>query len=130
MKVLPPKTLHVIQYICEQVSLHHNIPSMREIMRGCEISSTSQVTMHLDRLESARYIKRKPDKARGIIINWSKVSELEITRKVDLKEILSGIEGARALDVVFADKGTAQSFAKDNGTNIVTRTPDHIVTIE
>jgi len=43
-------------------------PTVRDIQKACDISSTSVVDYNLDKLEQAGYINRRPDVARGIKI--------------------------------------------------------------
>ena len=47
-------------------------PSIRDILSGCGISSTSVVTYNLRILEREGYIRRQPEVSRGIeLVEWS-----------------------------------------------------------
>ncbi len=52
-------------FIKNYVKEHTYPPTLREIGRGCYLS-TSAVTRHLDRLEQRGKIYREPGRARGI----------------------------------------------------------------
>ncbi len=55
----------VYDFIKDYIQEHAYPPTLREIARGCYIS-TSGVTRHLDRLEQKGKIYREPGRARGI----------------------------------------------------------------
>jgi len=72
MKLLSPKQQQIIRFIrgfCQDFGYP---PSIRDIMKGCRLSSTSVVTYNLNILERARYIRRHSEVARGIeLLNQS-----------------------------------------------------------
>lgn len=65
----PPKkeTVNILRFIDGYKKAHDgNSPSVREIIDGCERSSTSVAHYHLRRLEKLGAIKRSPNAARSI----------------------------------------------------------------
>ena len=70
MRVLAKRTetrqLEVLKYIYEQVELKGYPPTVREIGKAVDLSSTSTVHGHLARLEKKGLILRDPAKPRAI----------------------------------------------------------------
>ena len=70
MRVLAKRTetrqLEVLKYIYEQVELKGYPPTVREIGKAVDLSSTSTVHGHLARLEKKGLILRDPTKQRAI----------------------------------------------------------------
>ena len=56
----------VLSFIEAYIAEHGYPPSLREICKGCGISSKSSARMALRRLEEAGYLKVSPGEARGI----------------------------------------------------------------
>lgn len=56
----------ILQFIRWYVADHHCAPSVRDIQRGCQISSSSAVHLHLEELVDQGVIKRRRRIARGI----------------------------------------------------------------
>ena len=65
-KLLSSKQTHIIRFIREFLFDKGYPPSIRDIVYGCGISSTSVVAYNLDKLEEAGYIRRHSDISRGI----------------------------------------------------------------
>ena len=65
-KVLSPKQRDIINFIRDFLQDKGYPPSIRDIVRGCRISSTSVVAYNLNKLEQAGYIRRHGDVSRGI----------------------------------------------------------------
>ncbi len=65
-KLLSSKQECIIKFIREFLRNHGYPPSIRDIARGCSISSTSVVAYNLNKLEQAGYIARHSDISRGI----------------------------------------------------------------
>ena len=63
---LTEKQQDIMSFIQEFIMDHRYPPTVRDIQRGCEISSTSVVDYNLRRLQKLGYIKREPDVSRGI----------------------------------------------------------------
>jgi len=65
---MPPRRQRILQFLLEFYQENGIPPTVRDIQRACDISSTSVVDYNLDKLEQAGYINRRPDVARGIEI--------------------------------------------------------------
>jgi repressor LexA len=63
---LSPRQQKILDYICRYCQDTSYPPSIRDIVAGCQISSTSVVSYNLDVLEREGYIRRHTDVARGI----------------------------------------------------------------
>ena len=66
MKKLSDKQRRIVKYIDRFLSEKGYPPSIRDIQKGCDISSTSVVDYNLNILESRGYINRHADVSRGI----------------------------------------------------------------
>ncbi len=58
----------ILAYIEEYIHEHNYSPSIRDIVTGCGMSSTSVVNYHLNKLEGKKIITRGRHKARTIVI--------------------------------------------------------------
>ena len=65
-KLLSSKQESIIRFIREFLRSHSYPPSVRDIAKGCSISSTSVVAYNLNKLAQAGYISRHSDISRGI----------------------------------------------------------------
>jgi repressor LexA len=65
-KALSPKQGRILQFIRKFINTRGYPPTVRDIVSGCKISSTSVVAYNLVRLETAGYIRRHADISRGI----------------------------------------------------------------
>jgi repressor LexA len=65
-KALSPKQKRILNFIRKFLDSRGYPPTVRDIVTGCKISSTSVVAYNLARLESAGYIRRHADISRGI----------------------------------------------------------------
>jgi repressor LexA len=66
MKPLSPRQQQIVRFIGD---FRHDLgypPTIRDIMKGCRLSSTSVVAYNLGVLERAKYIRRRGEVARGI----------------------------------------------------------------
>jgi repressor LexA len=68
MKKLSPKQKRIIDFLGHFASENNYPPTVRDIVSGCKISSTSVVDYNLDILEREGYIRRHPGISRGIEI--------------------------------------------------------------
>ncbi len=66
MKVLSPKQQHIIDFIRRFWTDRGYPPTIRDIVHGCGISSTSVVDYNLNILEKKEYIRRHHEISRGI----------------------------------------------------------------
>ena len=65
---LSERQRRILEFIRDFIEEHGYPPSVRDIQRGCEISSTSVVDYNLHILQREGYIRRSPDISRGIEI--------------------------------------------------------------
>jgi repressor LexA len=63
---LSPRQQRILEFIRRFIREHHYPPSIREIQKGCGISSTSVVDYNLHILQREGYLRRSPDISRGI----------------------------------------------------------------
>ena len=74
MRALSAKQKHIIDFIRRFLVDKGYPPTIRDIVKGCGISSTSVVDYNLDRLEREGYIRRHPEVSRGIeLVNRSRL---------------------------------------------------------
>jgi repressor LexA len=66
MKLLSPRQQQIARFIRRFCQDFGYPPTIRDIMKGCSLSSTSVVAYNLNILERARYIRRHSEVARGI----------------------------------------------------------------
>ena len=66
MKALSSKQQRIIDFTRSFIADRGYPPTIRDIVSGCGISSTSVVAYHLDILKNAGYIRRYPEVSRGI----------------------------------------------------------------
>ena len=72
MKKLSRRQQQIINFIRRFLGDRGYPPSIRDIVSGCGISSTSVVAYNLDVLKKEGYIRRHPDVSRGIeLLTWS-----------------------------------------------------------
>ncbi|MDA0265064.1 MAG: transcriptional repressor LexA [Chloroflexi bacterium] len=67
-KKMPPRRQRILEFLQEFYSVNGIPPTVRDIQKACDISSTSVVDYNLEKLALAGYINRRPDVARGIEI--------------------------------------------------------------
>lgn len=79
MKALSDKQKRIIDFIQRFVADRGYPPTIRDIVGGCQISSTSVVDYNLDILERAGHIRRDPEVSRGIeLVNRSPVPQSSV----------------------------------------------------
>ena len=67
-KKMPPRRQRILSFLQEFYADNGIPPTVRDIQRACEISSTSVVDYNLEKLRESGYINRRQDVARGIEI--------------------------------------------------------------
>ena len=67
----------MLEFINTHIGRNGYPPTVREIQKGCDISSTSVVTYNLDKLVNAGKITREPERSRSIAL-VEKEPELEV----------------------------------------------------
>ncbi len=63
---MPARRQQILEFIQGFISDNGIPPTVRDIQKACEISSTSVVDYNLHKLRQAGYLNRRPDVARGI----------------------------------------------------------------
>lgn len=62
------RTERVFNFLKEFIGENPYPPTVREVARGADISSTSVASYHLDKLVGSGHIRRVPNTARGIVL--------------------------------------------------------------
>jgi len=79
MKALSSKQQNIIDFVRRFLVDRGYPPSIRDIVNGCEISSTSVVDYNLGILEERGYIRRHREVSRGIeLLAWSPVLRCQV----------------------------------------------------
>lgn len=65
-KKMPARRQQILDFIQEFIGDNGIPPTVRDIQRACDISSTSVVDYNLHKLREAGFLNRRPDVARGI----------------------------------------------------------------
>jgi repressor LexA len=63
---LSPRRQQVLEYIQEFLSVNSYPPTVRDVMRGCGLSSSSVADYHLKALERLGYLRRRHEVSRGL----------------------------------------------------------------
>ncbi len=66
MKILTSKQKHILDFIRRFLAKRHYPPTVRDIVSGCQISSTSVADYNLNLLEKMGFIRRHREVSRGI----------------------------------------------------------------
>lgn len=88
--MLSPKRKRILKFIRKFLEDRGYPPTIRDIARGCGISSTSVVTYHLTRLETAGHIRRHADISRGIELLTNRQSHQRTVYVPIIGEIAAG----------------------------------------
>ncbi len=89
-KALSPKQKRILQFIRKFIGARGYPPTVRDIVAGCEISSTSVVAYNLARLEAAGYIRRHAKISRGVEFLTSQRSHQNTVTIPIIGEIAAG----------------------------------------
>ncbi|MCJ7829375.1 MAG: transcriptional repressor LexA [Dehalococcoidia bacterium] len=89
-KALSPKQGRILQFIRKFIDARGYPPTVRDIVSGCKISSTSVVAYNLARLETAGYIRRHADISRGIELVANRPSNRHTVTIPVIGEIAAG----------------------------------------
>jgi len=89
-KALSPKQGRILQFIRKFIDTRGYPPTVRDIVTGCKISSTSVVAYNLARLEAAGYIRRHADISRGIELVSSQTGNRHTVTIPVIGEIAAG----------------------------------------
>lgn len=94
-------------------------PSVRDIAKGCQISSTSVVAYNLARLEEAGYIHRHSDISRGIEL----LNGWQNRRKVVYIPIVGRIAAGEPIPVPASDTGSVIVEIQGRVVAVIRRMP-------
>lgn len=72
------KQLEILQFIYDQQQEHGYPPTVREIGQAVNLSSTSTVHGHLERLETRGFLERDPTKPRALMLTTAGLDQLDI----------------------------------------------------
>ena len=89
-KALSPKQGRILQFIRKFIDSRGYPPTVRDILGGCKISSTSVVAYNLARLEAGGYIRRHADISRGIELVSNRLSNRHTITIPIIGEIAAG----------------------------------------
>ena len=98
MKKLSKKQRSILDYIDSFLNSNNYPPTVRDIMRGCGISSTSVVDYNLKVLEKNGHVRRRREVSRGIELIGSSRSAGQVAVPV-----LGTIAAGKPIDVPQAD---------------------------
>jgi repressor LexA len=90
LKALSPKQKRILQFVRKFIDARGYPPTVRDIVGGCDISSTSVVAYNLARLETAGYIRRHADISRGIELMTNRPSYRHTVSIPIIGEIAAG----------------------------------------
>jgi len=97
MKTLSEKQLRIMDFLRDFVAERGYPPTVRDIQRGCDISSTSVVDYNLRILEREGHIRRDQDVSRGIELLGGRV------RHTALVPVLGAIAAGEPIPVPTSD---------------------------
>lgn len=80
--MLSGRRREVLKFICGYLNEHGFAPTIREIMEGAALKSTSVVKYHLGCLQNDGYLVLLPAKARAITVTQKAFDELELPARV------------------------------------------------
>ena len=105
---LPPRRKRILEFIQSFIEDNGIPPTVRDIQKACEISSTSVVDYNLRLLDRDGYLNRRPDVARGIELLDESGQPLNAVPKV---QIVGRIAAGSPLPVFSAEESaTGQEF--------------------
>ncbi|HEY94060.1 MAG TPA: repressor LexA [Dehalococcoidia bacterium] len=90
MKALSPKQRNIIDFVKRFWVNKSYPPTVRDILTGCNISSTSVVDYNLDILEREGYIRRHPGISRGIELISESTTRLPSLKVPVIGQIAAG----------------------------------------
>ena len=108
-KKLPPRQQKILDFIQEFISDNGIPPTIRDIQRACDLSSTSVVDYNLHKLRQEGFLNRKPEVARGIELLDDDGQPVSNAPRV---QIVGGIAAGSPLPV-FSTEGAASSAEFD-----------------
>jgi len=89
-RAISPKQKRILQFIRKFIEARGYPPTVRDIVSGCKISSTSVVSYNLAKLEATGYIRRHADISRGIELVTNRPGNRNIASVPIIGEIAAG----------------------------------------
>ncbi len=114
MKKLSDKQRRIIKYIDRFLSEKGYPPSIRDIQRGCNISSTSVVDYNLNILESRGYLNRHADVSRGIKL----LTKASTSEKVVAVPVIGMIAAGKPIPVPTPDTWDIAAVSETMGVSL------------
>ena len=108
MDNLSSKQEQILQFICNFIEENNYPPSVRDIQRGCNISSTSVVDYNMRALENRGYINSNKSVARGLELLWQKEEKKGEDEQIREIPILGQIAAGIPIDVPGSDSSWTQ----------------------
>jgi len=108
MDNLSSKQEQILQFICNFIEENNYPPSVRDIRRGCNISSTSVVDYNMRALENHGYINRNKSVARGLELLWQKEEKRGKDEQIREIPVLGQIAAGIPIDVPGSDSSWTQ----------------------
>ena len=104
-KRLPPRRQQILDFIQTFIAENGIPPTVRDVQKACEISSTSVVDYNLKILKRDGYLNRRPDTARGIELLDGSGQPVSNAPRV---QIIGAIAAGQPIPV-FSTEGAASS---------------------
>lgn len=129
-KGLPPRRQQILEFIQEFISDNGIPPTVRDIQKACEISSTSVVDYNLHKLRQAGYLNRRPDVARGIELLDESGQPVSNTPKVHILGAIAagspipvftteGVESSEEFDTIEVSSGLHRRYGRLFALNVI-----------
>src|SRR3990172_620670 len=90
MKELTARQQRILEFLRDFISKRGYPPSIRDIERGCQVSSTSVVHYNLKVLERGGHLRRDPEISRGIELMDGERTRIGIIRVPIIGQIAAG----------------------------------------
>ena len=87
------KQFRILEYIASFLNAEGFPPTIREICKAVQISSTSVANYNLDKLEAMGLISRRREVSRGLTLNWPILVDLGILNPPESG--MEGVDGAQ-----------------------------------
>ena len=110
----------ILAFICQHIDKYDIAPSIREIMKGCQIPSSSNVHYHLQKLEDEGRIKREFGMSRGITLperkeqnywrNRALAAENEVQDLLERLRVINQADGVLIGEVVYIQYSKAKAI--------------------
>jgi copper(I)-binding protein len=113
----------VLKYVCNYLNEHGFAPTIREIMEGTAMKSTSVVKYHLDVLQAKGYLVLLPAKARAITVTQKAFEELDMPARVSAVPV-------RVVEVPAKTKRSSSLIGVESDEDEKSRLHDEIIRLQ